>query len=1022
MTYDVAIAPEVESFACAFERARAECPSVAVDDFLPPRTHPRYADIGLELLRIDLELTWLQPNRPTLDEYRRRFSEILDSRARLERLAFEEYRQRCDAGQAIAPSEYAVRYGVDVSAWPSSTTARGEACPQKCTDQDVLAIGSRFAEFELVEELGQGAFARVFLARQLSLANRLVALKISRGYSVEPDRLAQLQHANIVPIYSVQQSGELQGICMPYVGRHTLAHVIEHIRTSGRLPPSGKDLLTTIIARNDSTMAPALPPFDKPSAPPRRASIAASICEHFARASFTDAVVWIFARLADGLAHAHERGVLHRDLKPANVLFSDDGRPMILDFNLSGDMTRGAAKETVAGGTLPYMSPEQLESLATGAAVDVRTDIYALGVMFFELLTGRLPFEPPAVASPSSLAAAVAARRYGANSVRELNPHVPQSIAAVVARCLAPDADKRYQSANQLREDLNRHLEHRPLANAPEPSRERARKWVRRHPRLASGASMGLVASIAIVAMAAVWLGREAHFGRVEATRRFHDFSSQVVEAKLPLSLPGVDADAHGEGTQLAKELLETYRVLDGDEWRGASAYMDLAPAQRRQLDRDILGLLHSLAASSMKRSAADSETARRQSLLDESASYNSTALQLAAAAAPDLRTAFISQRRLIQQSRAGHNPPSAKELIEDATALAGPRRAALQLLQQRRYSEALPRLFEWRDHEPTNMAAWMLLGVAHAGMGNTVEAEECFTTCTRLRPQFAFSYFQRGLSRHQQRKYTAAAEDFGRYMKRRGISAAALINRALSYEALGNFDQALRDLNAALAAGARQTRIYFIRAGVRKQLNDLEGAKQDFEQGLALTPSDPISWLARGMARLGKSPELALADFRQALQLDPGNRMAAQNVLHVLTDRLHRNDEALVLLDQLIDANPRDAQALLTRAVLHARRSEADQAVADAMSALQIDASPLSSLHAACAFAQISRNSDAHRGKALQLLSEALGAQPTLAAMAVTDPDLEPLRGSEEFERILTAADVLRDGGATSKEATAAR
>src|SRR5206468_1741103 len=110
--------------------------------------------------------------------------------------------------------------------------------------------------------------------------------------------------------------------------------------------------------------------------------------------SFVQAVLWLASRLADGLAHAHERGILHRDLKPANILLTDEGQPMLLDFNLAEDTKRRpTASAALLGGTLPYMAPEQLRALQGGhRPLDGRSDLYALGVILFELLTGRHPF------------------------------------------------------------------------------------------------------------------------------------------------------------------------------------------------------------------------------------------------------------------------------------------------------------------------------------------------------------------------------------------------------------------------------------------------------------------------------------------------------------------------------------------------------------------------------------------------------------------------------------------------------
>jgi tetratricopeptide (TPR) repeat protein len=253
--------------------------------------------------------------------------------------------------------------------------------------------------------------------------------------------------------------------------------------------------------------------------------------------------------------------------------------------------------------------------------------------------------------------------------------------------------------------------------------------------------------------------------------------------------------------------------------------------------------------------------------------------------------------------------------------------------------------------------------------------------------------------------------------MQLSGSSPAALINRALTYQAQGDEQLALCDLNAAIAAGARQTRVYFIRAAVRHKLNDVTGSREDFQKGLSLTPTDCTSWLARGMAHLNRSPELALADFQEAMRLEPGNRLAVQNALHVLSDRLQRDEESLELVGRLIATNPRDARALITRAVLQARQGDVKKAAEDATTAIALQSDPKMLLQAACAFAQCSTTAPRYRATALQLLARSIGAEPTLAVIAVKDPDLEPLGSSSDFHRILDAAEVIGNGGAASAE-----
>src|SRR5262249_32496075 len=158
------------------------------------------------------------------------------------------------------------------------------------------------------------------------------------------------------PVYSVHRAGALHALCMPYLGSATLADVLHDLQGRQSLPQSGKGLVDTAQACRSMTR-PALACHGL--APDRAAEATARIPEAAPVAwkqleglSYVQAVLWLAARLADGLAHAHERGILHRDLKPANILLTDDGQPMLLDFNLSEDTKlRASAADAFIGGT-----------------------------------------------------------------------------------------------------------------------------------------------------------------------------------------------------------------------------------------------------------------------------------------------------------------------------------------------------------------------------------------------------------------------------------------------------------------------------------------------------------------------------------------------------------------------------------------------------------------------------------------------------------------------------------------------
>src|SRR5262249_45532420 len=201
---------------------------------------------------------------------------------------------------------------------------------------------------------------KVYLAQQGDLANRRIVLKVASDLRGEARHLAQLQHTHIVPIYSVHHARPLMAVCMPYLGSTTLAHVLKTLQGQTTLPTSGKALLSTLTSvRSAEDVSAGSGGEDGGSAavPVPRA------LQELERGSYVDSILWIGERLADGLAHAHERGILHRDLKPANVLLTDDGQPMLLDFNLSADLKGGLCRARV-GGTLPYMAPEHLAAFA----------------------------------------------------------------------------------------------------------------------------------------------------------------------------------------------------------------------------------------------------------------------------------------------------------------------------------------------------------------------------------------------------------------------------------------------------------------------------------------------------------------------------------------------------------------------------------------------------------------------------------------------------------------------------------
>jgi serine/threonine protein kinase len=467
------------------------------------------------------------------------------------------------------------------------------------------AAGSVFLGFHLIAELGRGAFGRVYLARQGELADRPVALKVSSDVLGESRSLAQLQHTNVVPIYSVHHAPPFHAVCMPFLGPTTLAHVLRDLPGQGPLPASGQALLSTLnacksITRQREVAQPPSSPSDdtgplagqgqaaKASAVPPGVEPGASL-KVLAGLTYVQAVVWIGARLADGLAHAHERGILHRDLKPANILLSDDGQPLLLDFNLSEDTKlRSSAPAAFIGGTLPYMAPEHLRAFQRRTrGVDARSDLYSLGAILYELLTRRQPFPLRRGLLEEVLSRMIQDRLAPPPKLRRWNPAVTPAVESIIRQCLEAEPDRRYPSARELQEDLERHLKDLPLRHAREPSpRERLGKWVRRHPRLTSATSIAVLAVALLLGLGGAFALRGERLARLEAAESFHQFREEMRETQV-LFLDAATGKAPPQAIEtVCQRALDRYHVLEDPSWQQAAAFRRLASENQEQLRR----------------------------------------------------------------------------------------------------------------------------------------------------------------------------------------------------------------------------------------------------------------------------------------------------------------------------------------------------------------------------------------------------------------------------------------------------
>jgi serine/threonine protein kinase/Tfp pilus assembly protein PilF len=870
---------------------------------------------------------------------------------------------------------------------------------------DFPKVGDTFLGFHLVDELGQGAFARVFLAHQESLAGRPVALKVTLRHTREAERLARLQHTNVVPVYSTHDTPPLQVICMPFLGRQTIAHLIRAYRSEhasrgfpSRRHSNTRPARTTAVpdSRHSGAKLPPALPGQRPPLP-----VAAD-----ARELIGDprAVLRVLAQLAAGLAHAHAHGILHLDLKPANVLLPDLGEPMLLDFNLSFDSA--AAERELVGGTIPYMAIEQLHDLKSrgGGCLDARTDLYSLGVMAFEMLTGVVPF-PAASASLGDLDALIAARKAGPPPLRKLNPEVTPAVEAIVRKLLAPHPADRYQTADQLRADVERHLNDLPLAFAHEPSpAERFAKWRRRNPgvllRLTAASVLGLALGLAGLA----YQEAEAN-ARTAAVEKVRSTRGALNAVRMDLIVPG-DSTARDRGIAKAEELLAAYGLPGERDWMSRPDVARLLEPDRAALGGDLGELLLLLAQAKWDAGRAKTGPERREAAELALALNRAAGRCFPADAAPRL----LNTQEIELAAAAGQPPPAELQYPE------GGRRAARDLflegaagIAHGRFAAALP-LFEQAVAEnPGHAVAHFCLAYCRQQFGKYEAALERYETAAVLMPGDPRPALFRGLVFRLTLKPADADAEFTRALKLDPGNAEAYWNRGLVRYRRSQLKEAAADFAAAIEKGMPAYSPRTLLARLHEALGDKAAAEADRAALAELEPKSERDYLVRGVARLDADPKGALEDFRTGAELNPRSVIALQNQAHVLAEKLDDLDGALAAITRATDLFPEFAPARAGRAVVLARLGKRDEAHVEIEKARLVSKDAGITYKAACVYALTSKTHLDDQTKSLKLLREAYHDGYHDLKMLAKDPDLDPVRRLQEFGAIAAAAEVFK-------------
>jgi tetratricopeptide (TPR) repeat protein/tRNA A-37 threonylcarbamoyl transferase component Bud32 len=682
--------------------------------------------------------------------------------------------------------------------------------------------------YRILKVLGQGGMGVVYQAwdEELGLAvalktirpevmsDPITAADIERRFKRELLLARQVTHRNVVRIHDLGEVDGIKYLTMPFIEGQTLSAVVSQ---SGKLP----------VGR----------------------------------------ALQIVGEIADGLIAAHGAGVVHRDLKPENVMLDGDGHAVIMDFGISRSLT-GTGAGTMMGsvvGTLEYMSPEQ----ARGETADQRSDIYALGLMLYDMLVGRRRF----TVGTSPLSEAMARMAHAPPPVRSLEPSIPDPVERIVNRCLEPDPAKRYPTVAELVADLDR-LEpdghERVLPAKPRIVPAFAASW----PKPAQFALIGAIALLALapVALLAVMVANQFRSvpAAPAATRAplsilIADFQNNANDPVFDGSLEQVLAIAM-EGAPFIttfprRDALTAARAATGKPPDRLDVETARLVSQREGIKVVLAGAVS--AAGSGYRVDVRAVDAFKGEMLAESsrnADDKQKVLQAIAGIASDIREDL------------GDVTPESERLAQAETFTSGSLEAAQeygiaqQLSSNSKYEETIPHYRRATELDPQFGRAYSAWAVSEFTLGRTAEAEQLYKQ--------AFTLLNRMTKREEHRTvgtyylsvakdYQKAVENFSTLVREYPADRGGHSNLALSYFYMRNFQKALEH-------GHRATEIYGTSPKFRSNnalyamyAGDFETAARDASELVRDHPSYYRAYLPIAMAAIaGSKPDGARAAY----------------------------------------------------------------------------------------------------------------------------------------------------------------